>query len=188
MESTTNQQEESNQNLQEEMKEFYSSYPNLIAVAFGNSKKRFFVGSRQNYFEGIQVERLMFDTVCMTTLLPLTDNDSLDKVLKDFSDSKYKFSIMNSKGVGSKNISLVVKKKESNFKIELAKDILSNAKPFYLNMIRFFLHLEDAKNLKKLHDRKKLFSPIQVIFLHSKNSLMPIPIPSKCQTKDEIML
>lgn len=93
---------------------------------------------------------MLFDAGCNNITLPLPNDNSLDELLKQFSDSsKYKFSITTSKRVGSNNINLNIT--GEIFQIELATDIFEKrpGNEIKVNRLRFHLCWEDAVALWK---------------------------------------
>ncbi len=120
----------------------------LMGVKFlakKNTKSRYFVTSKKNYFGGFQIENIMIDSGCNTHLLPLAEGD-LDKLAKLFPNEKFLWTIRMSPTVHSCALTLVIKAAGGHpFPVILDED---NFKAnFGIPHLRFHLCSEDQKIL-----------------------------------------
>jgi hypothetical protein len=112
----------------------------IYVIALKNSKKRFFLPSKQNSFGGFSVEPVMVDNGCGSHLLPLNPGD-LEQLLKQYPPTKHLWSISGSTGVSS-SFTLIIKSLDGiKFPVKLCQDF--DCLSFSLNFLRFHLCIED---------------------------------------------
>lgn len=106
-----------------------------------NKRRRYFLPSVKNFFGGIQIPKLLCDSGCSSSLLPV---DSLDTLSKIFSWTDTEYRISSGTSPGGITISLIVTKNTpyTKFAVELCTDII-NSPALRIDHIRFALCTED---------------------------------------------
>ena len=125
---------DSNISRQDTLKDKYG----IVCSALRNQKSRFFLPGKNNTFNDIPCERVMFDTGCNTILLPLP----IQLNYEDFFQ-KYKYDVRSISYSGSVNSpTLVIQTIPSvpfKIKFENSNNVFDSKK------LRFHLSLEDAQ-------------------------------------------
>lgn len=149
--------------------EFYEKNPKIKQYVqffgFSSPKKRYFIPSKKNYFDGIQFPFCMFDTGCRSHLLPM-DNNVRTTIFTKYSDkSLFEWNVTGGKGVAAvQSPKLSIEKRSSGkFSVEFSNDIL----PFCMEIdgiLKFHLAFEDAEYI--LDNGKSLLSKksAQILF------------------------
>lgn len=124
----------------------------LVAIAKMNTKRRFFLASKENYFAGHKVENVMMDSGCNTLLLPIRDGE-LTSFLTKFPKDTYCWEISGSKGVSHNSLVLNISLNTAGpMNLELCKDLLSVGSITSLassDFLRFHLCSSDMQQLGK---------------------------------------
>lgn len=131
---------------------------------YKNIKNRFFVPSKENYFGGVKIQYIMFDTGCNTHLLPL-EKDKINNIIELFPADKYVWQISGSKGTGALSPPVLIinsiNGKSEMFNVKISCDLY----PFetFLEFLRFHLSYEDTVDLFKCSDFVSLSSNSKLI-------------------------
>jgi hypothetical protein len=103
-----------------------------------NKRRRYFLPSVKNYFGGIQIPKLLCDSGCSSSLLPV---DSLETLFKIFSWTDTEYRISSGTSPGGTTISLIVTKNTpyTKFAFELCTDVI-NSPALTIGHLRFIEH------------------------------------------------
>ena len=117
----------------------------VILFSFENTKGRFFIPSKKNYFHGLEIPYVMFDSGCNSSLLPLTQGQVKDLFNKFPLTKGYRWSL----GMASsQSPTLIIKLSGSQMQAQLATDASGPSIDF--PYLRFHLSLEDVLDLMSL--------------------------------------
>ena len=116
----------------------------IVTYALRNKKHRYFLPGKNNIFDGIICERVMFDTGC-NTILPFPTQINFEDFFNKYQNGSCHIS--SSSGTGSLGAPTLIVEGSSTktFKIELENSIV----PFTTKRLRFHVSLEDAVNIEK---------------------------------------
>jgi hypothetical protein len=120
----------------------------LFVIA--NSRRRFFLPTKENYFGGYRVEYVMIDTGCNTSLLPIHNVGVFKQLIERFPVKEYKWTIQGSSGVAAiPSPVLTVEPRLEGGRIDVNISQGEGKYECKLESIRFHLCLEDARYLLK---------------------------------------
>jgi hypothetical protein len=121
----------------------------VILFSFENYKGRFFIPSKKNYFQGLEIPYVMFDSGCNSSLLPLTLGQVKDLYNRFPLSNGYRWSLGGFNGVASlQSPTLRIKSSGSLMQAQLATD--ANGPSIDFPYLRFHLCLEDVLDLLSL--------------------------------------
>lgn len=109
-----------------------------------NSRNRYYLPSKKNFFGCLNIEYCLIDTGCSTLLLPLS-HANLDEILLKYASNFYIWTVSSSKGTGALSSPTLKISHSQGFKVSLMTDLYSNK--ISLDYLRFHISPSIAERL-----------------------------------------
>ena len=137
----------------------------IYFFAVCNARNRYYLPSKQNFFAGLLIPYCLIDPGCSTMLIPLSSLN-LDEIISKYSSPDFDWKISSSKGTGAlKTPTLLVKKYNYAFPLELMTDVLTCNGKIKLDYLRFHVSYEIAKRLEDFPKLNKSSKTKLTIFI-----------------------
>jgi hypothetical protein len=141
----------------------------VIFFSVMNKRRQYFLPSVKNFFGQLQIHKLLCDSGCSSSLLPIDSLETLSEILNWAGTS---FKISGGKSPGNTTISLTVTKKSvfAKFSIELCSDII-DAPTFSVDHLRFALSSDDIAWILDNECAKSKFADYEIVRLRAETKL-----------------
>ena len=124
----------------------------LLFISKVNKVGRNFIPSTKNFFGGIQVRKVLCDTGCSTTLLPIEEG-RVRELFETYTAKSSIITIGGSSNVGGHSPVLHIERKDgSKFDVKLCQDLVSSPEVLTLPRLRFSLCSADIQTILQESD------------------------------------